>query len=246
MTEPRGGAQPSPPPPAAGSSRISKVSVTRQVVDALYEALRSGRYGPGDRLPSEPALATAYGVGRSAVREAIRELLTLDVVEIRHGKGTFVRDLPPGLLVRPASFHEALERKVALELLEVRLIMEPEVAALAASRASAQDIARLRRDVEGLRMSLGRPTKPAEDLGFHLDLVRAAHNAALLRISSPIIAFYDRDEALPTQRDVDEHKAVVDAIERHDAVAARDAMRAHLAVEVSARTGGEGGGSRRG
>lgn len=239
MTDARSRERAEPVPlPVGGGTRIAKVSVTRQVVEALYDALRSGQYGPGDRLPSEPALAAAYGVGRSAVREAIRELLTLDVVEIRHGKGTFVRELPPGLQVPPASFHEALERKVALELLEVRLIMEPEVAALAAERASAQDVARLRRDVEGLRASLGRG-KPPEDLGFHLDLVRAAHNAALLRISSPIIAFYERDEGMPSQRDVDEHTAVIEAIERGDPEGARRAMRAHLDVEVAAR-GGEG------
>lgn len=220
-----------------GGPVIPRVSVTQHVVDALYEALRSGEFAPGDRLPSEPQLASSYGVSRSAIREAIRELLALDLVEIQRGRGTFVRALPPELLVQPGGFHETLERKVALELIEVRLIVEPEVAALAARRASADDMSRLRRDVEGLRRSLGVLAKPPEDLRFHLDLVRAAHNTALLRISSPIIAFYHRDEGLSSQRDVDEHKAVLDAIERRDGSAAREAMRAHLAVEVASRDG---------
>ena len=220
---------------------IARVSVTQHVVDALYAALRNGDFAPGDRLPSEPQLAAFYGVGRSAVREAIRELLALDLVEIQRGRGTFVRPLPPGLLVQPGDFRETLERKVALELIEVRLIIEPEVAALAARRASADDISRLRRDVEGLHRSLGALAKPPQDLRFHLDLVRAAHNSALLRISSPIIAFYDWDEGRSSQRDVDEHMAVVDAIERRDSSAARRAMRAHLVVEVAARDGEDDG-----
>ena len=233
-------------PEAAGlGGRVSRVSVTRQVVDALYEALRSGRYQPGDRLPSEPQLAASLGVGRSAVREAIRELLTLDAVEVRHGKGTFVRAMQPDLMLPPESFHQALERKVALELLEVRLIVEPEAAALAAARASTQDVERLRRDVEGLRSLGSLDTRPPEDLGFHLDLVRAAHNGALLRISTAIIAFYDHDQALPTERDYNEHRAVLQAIERRDGDGARRAMRAHLDAEVEARLGDAGRSARK-
>jgi GntR family transcriptional repressor for pyruvate dehydrogenase complex len=215
--------------------RVSRVSVTRQVVDALYESLRSGQYRPGDRLPSEPQLAASLGVGRSAVREAIRELLALGVVEIRPGTGTFVRGMRADLLLGPDSFRAALDRTVALELLEVRMIFEPEAAALAALRASSQDLVRLRRDVEGLRTGLEQDRRPPEDLGFHLDLVRAAHNSALLRISSAIIAFYEHDEAMPSYRDFQEHMAVLAAIEGREPDEARHAMKAHLEVEQNIR-----------
>jgi GntR family transcriptional repressor for pyruvate dehydrogenase complex len=219
------------------SRRVSRGSVTRQVVDALYEALRSGQYRPGDRLPSEPQLAATLGVGRSAVREAIRELLTLGVVEVRHGKGTFVQEIRPDLRLRLDDFHEALQRKVALDLLEVRLIVEPEAAALAALRASPHDLERLRRDVERLRIALKLRQRPPEDLGFHLDLVRATHNAALLRVSTAIIAFYEHDQAIPTERDYREHGLVLQAVEARNPQAARGAMRAHLEVEVEMRAG---------
>ncbi|HET7465401.1 MAG TPA: GntR family transcriptional regulator [Candidatus Dormibacteraeota bacterium] len=217
---------------------MARVSVTRQVVDVLYEDLRSGVHKPGDRLPSEQELAASLGVGRSAVREAIRELLALNVVEIRPGRGTFVLPMRADLLLRPDSFHQALERNVALELLEVRMIVEPAAAALAATRATEADLKRLTRDVERLREALnGQPViKPPEDLGFHLDLVRAAHNSALHRISSAIIAFYEHDEASPTMRDYNEHRAVLRAIEKRDPRAARRAVEAHLQVEIEART----------
>ena len=125
------------------------------------------------------------------------------------------------------------------------LIVEPEAAALAAARASTQDVERLRRDVEGLRRLGSLDTRPPEDLGFHLDLVRGAHNGALLRISTAIIAFYDHDQALPTERDYNEHRAVLQAIERRDGDGARRAMRAHLEAEVEARLGDAGRSARK-
>jgi DNA-binding FadR family transcriptional regulator len=208
------------------------VSVTRQVVDALYGALRSGHYKAGDRLPSEQQLGESLGVGRSAVREGIRELLALDLLEVRRGKGTFVRELRRDLMLRPESFHQAVQRNVALELLEVRLIVEPAAAALAAARATGADLERLRRDVARLEAQLSSGLRPPEDLGFHLDLVRAAHNSALHRISSAIIAYYDHDEKAPTERDVREHRAVLEAIAAQDGEAAQRAMKAHLEAEL--------------
>ena len=80
--------------PAAGRGR----PVTRQVVDSLYQLLRSGDYVVGARLPSEWELAGSLHVGRSAVREAIRELVALGLVELRPGRGTYVRSLRPDLL----------------------------------------------------------------------------------------------------------------------------------------------------
>ena len=221
------------------TQRVTRVSVTRQVVDVLYEDLRTGMYKPGDRLPSEQELASSLGVGRSAVREAVRELLALNVLEIRPGRGTFVLRMRADLLLRPDSFHQALERNVALELLEVRMIVEPAAAALAATRATEADIKRLTRDVERLREAVHEKpaTKPPEDLGFHLDLVRAAHNSALHRISSAIIAFYEHDEANPTIRDYNEHRAVLRAIEKRDPGAARRAVEGHLQVEIESRSG---------
>jgi GntR family transcriptional repressor for pyruvate dehydrogenase complex len=215
--------------------RVPRVSVTRQVVEALYESLRTGRYRPGERLPSEPRLAVMLGVGRSAVREAVRELQTLDVLEVRHGRGTFVRGLRPELMGRPEGFSAALERTIALELLEVRMMFEPEAAALAARRATTHDVDRLRHDVAALETAVALGVQPPEDLGFHLDLVRAAHNGSLLRISSAINAFYEHDPAMPTERDVREHRAVAEAVAAGDQQGARGAMRAHLQVELDVR-----------
>jgi GntR family transcriptional repressor for pyruvate dehydrogenase complex len=194
------------------------------------ELLRSGHYREGDRLPSEWQLVEELNIGRSAVREAIRELLALGVVEVRAGRGTFVRSLRSDLLLRPETFDDVLETIVRRELLEVRRIVEPESAALAAVRASAPEVARLYEDVERLRDAVRAGYRPPEDLGFHLDVVRATHNASLVRVAGAIVGFYERDHVLPTDRDVWEHAAIAEAIARRDFVAARRLMHEHLTV----------------
>ena len=102
--------------------------------------LRSGAYRVGDRLPSEPELGAELGVSRSTVREAVRELTSLGVLEIQHGRGTFVRSLRPDLLLRGDSLLDHGNDRIREELLEVRGIVEPEAAALAAERASEEDV----------------------------------------------------------------------------------------------------------
>lgn len=233
------------PVPLGMGSAVSRVSVTRQVVDILYEALHSGRYRPGDRLPSEHELAASLGVGRSALREAIRELLTLDLLEIRAGRGTFVRPMRPELLLDRSSFHGVLNQRIAVELLEVRFAIEPEAAVLAARRATQDDVQRLKRDVEQLRLGIERGLRPAEDAGFHIDVVRATHNSSLLRLSTAIMDFYEHDDNAPTPADLHDHQSICEAIEHGDEDAARERMREHL-VTVSSKSGPHArGGSKR-
>lgn len=210
-------------------------SVTKQVVDAIFDMVRSGRYRTGDRLPSEWELVERLGVGRSAVREAIRELAALDVVDVQPGRGTFVQSLRPDRLVRPDEIRADVDRAVVREFLEVRQIVEPEAAARAAVRATATDLDRLTHDVERLDEAVNIGYRPPEDLGFHLDIVRATHNTALTRLAGAIVSFYQRDEALPTERDVREHRAILEAIRNRDVDTAREAMRNHLQSETVLR-----------
>ena len=222
------------PSPRGRSGSAQRVSVTRQVLDALYGYLRSGQYRPGDRLPSEWQLVDTLGVGRSAVREAVRELVTLDLVEIRPGVGTFVKRIRPDLLLRSDSFGDTVDAAVRRELLEVRLIVEPAAAVLAAGRASDYDLSRLRHDVDRLREAVRAGFRPPEDLGFHLDVVRATHNPSLARVAGAIVSFYERDTVLPTDADVSDHTAVYEAIVNGDGTRAREAMLEHLTTTLGA------------
>jgi GntR family transcriptional regulator, transcriptional repressor for pyruvate dehydrogenase complex len=208
---------------------IARRKASHQAADALCGMLRSGSYRVGDRMPSELELGAELGVSRSTVREAVWELTSLGVLEIQHGRGTFVRSLRPDLLLRSDSLLEHPNDRIREELLEVRGIVEPEAASLAATRATDEEIERLCYDVERLGEAIGRGIAPPEDLGFHLDLVRATHNAALWRVSGAIISFYQWDGHLPTEQDVIDHRAIYEAVRDRDATRARQAMCDHLA-----------------
>jgi len=208
---------------------VKETSVTEQVVDSVLDMLRSGRYGVGDRLPSERELIDRFDVGRSAVREATRDLVALGLLEVQRGRGTYVRSLRSDLLLGPKSFGEA--EGVSLELLEVRTILEPEAAALAADRRRIEDVTRLEQDVERLEDAVRSGYRPLEDLGFHLDVVNATHNRALARVTGAIVSFYQADQHLPTDDDVVQHRAVFEAIRDQDANRARDVMSEHIARE---------------
>jgi GntR family transcriptional repressor for pyruvate dehydrogenase complex len=208
-------------------------SATRRVVNALLATLRSGRYRVGDRLPSESELAADLSVGRSAVREATRELSAMGLVASRQGSGVYVQSLRADRLLTSSSFAEGERVATKAELLEVRLIMEPGVAAIAAERATEEEIARLRHDLDRLIEAVAAGYRPPEDVGFHLDIVRAAHNASLVRVAAAIVSFYDAEENLPTERDVEEHQRIFLAIARRDPTGAARAMHDHLRTEQS-------------
>jgi GntR family transcriptional regulator, transcriptional repressor for pyruvate dehydrogenase complex len=203
-------------------------SVTDGVIDAIVSLLRSGRYRSGDRLPSEWELVKQLGVGRSAVREALRELSALDLVDVQPGRGTFVANLRPDLLVRPDAIKSELDRALVGELLEVRQIIEPEAAALATVRATSADLDRLAHDVDRLAEAVDVGYAPPEDLGFHVDILRATRNTALTRLAGAVVGFYQRYALLPTTQDVVEHGAILHAMQHRDAQAARSAMSSHL------------------
>lgn len=206
-----------------------------QVVDTVLQLIRGGAYSVGDRLPSEWELVRLCSVGRSAVREGIRELAARGLVEVRHGKGTYVLSLRPDLLVSSAEPQMSELETAARELLEVRLIFEPKAARLAAERRTKAELDQLRHDVERLAEAVSLGFRPPEDLGFHLDILRAAHNTALLRLGGSVVSFYARDETIPMQRDVDEHGAIFQAIAEQDSDSAETAMHRHLEFEIQKR-----------
>ncbi len=207
--------------------RILRRRVSHEVQAQLEGLVTSGAFRPGERLPSERDLTEALGVSRAAIREGLRGLEVLGLVTIRHGSGVYVQDGGGGTSRRGlgSSPTHASESR---DLIEIRLMVEPEIAALAAKRATAHDLRRLQRDVEELRVEIGRIRRPPTDLGFHVNLCQATHNPTLLTILKWVIQFYARSGQLPEARDVKDHGEVFGAVRRRDAAAARRAMRAHL------------------
>ncbi len=186
---------------------------------------------PCDTLPPERDLAQRLGVGRSALREALRSLELLGIVESRPGRGTVVRaaaplTILPGAITSPES-HAAL--------LEARLIIEPEAAALAAQRSTPEEQAEGRRllAAQATSVAAGRTGTDA-DLAFHRLLYRMARNPVLLHLHDSLaVVLYagrERVHAVPgrSAASLQEHEAILAAVEAREAEQARDRMAVHL------------------
>src|SRR5579864_6030377 len=130
-----------------GSRR--NVGVTHDAITSIRELIASGEWGPGTRLPREADLAKQLGLSRNSLREAVRALALARVLEVRQGDGTYVSSLEPGELFEPTlSAMNLLRGRTVFELFEVRRLLEPEAAGLAALRADATMKERLRRELD--------------------------------------------------------------------------------------------------
>src|ERR1700747_3738511 len=123
--------------------------VVEEAIDRVRELVASGEWGPGKRLPREADLAKQLGLSRNSLREAVRALSLARVLEVRQGDGTYVSSLEPGELLEPTlSATRLLQGRTVLELFEVRRMLEPEAAAMAAQRADEDVLTALRRELD--------------------------------------------------------------------------------------------------
>jgi GntR family transcriptional repressor for pyruvate dehydrogenase complex len=217
---------------------IRRNKVYEEVARRL-EKLIVERMKPGDMLPPERELAETFGVSRSSIRDAIRRLELVGMVEPRQGAGTVVRQLSTDTVVNPLTAVLVQKRKLVVELLDVRKMLEPPLASRAASHASASDIAELedilRRQDEKLRH--GDPAIE-EDSEFHYTIAMASDNSVVLKILDVLMDLLreTRERALQVegrpQKSIAGHRRILAAIKRHDTVTAELAMRRHI-EEVS-------------
>jgi len=212
-----------------------------ELVDALGDRIRDGRLAAGAKLPTEAAIMEEFGISRTVVREAISKLQASGLVATRHGVGTFVVGLGDAAAFRIAPDQFATLRDV-IAVLELRIGVETEAAALAAARRTAQNLADMRSALEAFAAATeaGRDAV-GPDFQFHLEIARAtqnAHFAELLgTLGSMIIPRARLESAEPQsperreylRRVNGEHESIYDAVAAQDAEAARAAMRTHLA-----------------
>ncbi|KRA67329.1 GntR family transcriptional regulator [Caulobacter sp. Root656] len=208
----------------------------QQIARAIATAIGDGRYGPGDKLPSERELADDFGVSRPTIRDAMIALEFQGLVEARQGSGVYVNAAaPPG--------EDPAEVEVgALELTEARRLFEGEACALSAATITEADLTRLEQVVG--QMAGGVAADEAERLeqDFHLAIARATGNAAIeagvadlwtLRQQSPAcVALLRRARAHGGGDRAEAHRRIVAALRRRDPRAARQALHAHLAQVV--------------
>jgi DNA-binding FadR family transcriptional regulator len=208
---------------------IPGAQITKQVQEQVAAFVASEGFKSGDRLPSLRELTETLGVSRPSVREGLRALEALGIIEIKHGSGIYVAGGMPPIAPNAAfSADSAIGAQAAREILAVRLSVEPEVSALAALHATDEDLAKLGRDVDEFRRDFGKMTNPPSDAAFHIDLCRASHNNAFLEIMKWIAQFYAKDAKRPEAKDVDDHARIFAAVMNRDSRAARREMTRHL------------------
>jgi GntR family transcriptional regulator, transcriptional repressor for pyruvate dehydrogenase complex len=222
---------------AAGRRGRRAPSVTDGAIDTIRELIVSGSWGPGDRLPKESELAAQLGLSRNSLREAVRALSQLRVLEVRQGDGTYVSSLEPDLLLESTGFvSHLLLGHTAVELYEVRRILEAAAAALAAARIDEKGKQELLRRLESMTGADGVEDLVEADVAFHAEIAKAAGNAVLTSLLASLSTRTMRvrlwrgrrvDNALDVTRD--EHRRIYEAIAGEDPELARAAATAHIA-----------------
>jgi GntR family transcriptional repressor for pyruvate dehydrogenase complex len=205
------------------------------IVQATAEEILSGGLRAGDKLDSERELATRYGVGRPLIREALRSLAELGLIETQPGRGTFVRAGHDAGAHRQADISLRRRGVTARQLSEARILLESGAARYAAARATDEDIEHLETCLRRLDETEGVDHVRA-DLAFHLAVAASAHNPViqmmLESIGVPTVALMLRSVGDPKvmRRSQPYHRAVLDGIRNRDPDASADAMREHLTV----------------
>jgi GntR family transcriptional repressor for pyruvate dehydrogenase complex len=207
-----------------------------RIVSQIEERIVSGELKPGDQLPPENELAKQFTVSRTAVREAIKALREKRLVEVRPGKGTFIMNGSPGAMRHSLGLLMKFGAPNGSgHLVEVREILEPEIAARAAVRTTDENIAAMQEAVDVMDTALDDAQRFVEaDLDFHLALAEATQNPLIPLLMDSIIDLL-REERERTglvegglERGQLHHKRILQAIVQHDAEAARQTMQDHL------------------
>jgi DNA-binding FadR family transcriptional regulator len=211
--------------------------VTDDAIDKIQKLIISGSWGPGDRLPKETELAAQLGLSRNSLREAVRALSQLRVLEVRQGDGTYVTSLEPKLLLESTSFvSHLLIGESAVELFEVRRLLEGAAAALAAARIDSAGKEALRTKLEQMTEAETVEELVEADVDFHAIIARATGNTFLTSLLASLSSRTMRariwrgrevDNVLDVTRD--EHRRVYEAIAGGDPELARAAAMAHIA-----------------
>jgi GntR family transcriptional repressor for pyruvate dehydrogenase complex len=212
--------------------------VSAEVTQRLLAYLLSGRFQPGEKIPPERKLAESLGVGRYVVREALKSLAILGLVEVRLGDGTYLRATSSDLLPQVIEWGVLLTPQQRRDIEEARYYIEPIVAGLAAERRDEKTVRKLKAVLDDMSNTLDRRTLVEGDLRFHTILADASGNAALGRVVASLRSLLRVWMGRVTETIADprpgfgEHTAIYEAVARGDAPAARKAAAHHCKQAV--------------
>ncbi|WP_202232651.1 FadR/GntR family transcriptional regulator [Actinacidiphila reveromycinica] len=213
------------------------MAVTDEAIEKIKDMIVSGALRPGDRLPKESELAAELGLSRNSLREAVRALSLIRILDVRQGDGTYVTSLDPQLLLEALSFVVDFHRDdTVLEFLAVRRILEPAATAMAAVRLTPAELDALEGRLDALGTAPSVEQLVASDLDFHRGIVQGSGNSVLCSLldglSGPttrarIWRGVTQEDAIA--RTLHEHRAILTALRDRDPDAARAWATVHVA-----------------
>ena len=221
------------------------MALTDEAIEKIKQMIISGRVRPGEKLPREADLAAELGLSRNSLREAVKALSLINVLDVRQGDGTYATSLAPSLLLEALSFIVDFHRDdTVLEFLEVRRILEPNATALAALRMPDEDKAKLADILDSVAVDSPVDDFVAADLEFHKRIAIGSGNSVLASLvdnmSMPTArarVWRGMTEPRAQERTLGEHRAIYQAVMNRDPDLARSCATVHIAgIESWLRT----------
>ncbi|HJB58383.1 MAG TPA: FadR family transcriptional regulator [Candidatus Faecalibacterium faecipullorum] len=219
-------------------SGLKHTLLAEQVEEQLYDYITKLPMKAGDKLPNEFKLAEQFGVGRSTIREAVKLLVSRNVLETRRGSGTYVKELVPADLDPLNLRHVEDKVSLAMDLVDLRLILEPGIAELAAYNATEEEISRLKELCDTTEYKIEHNLYYIQDdIDFHTYIARCSKNKVVEQlisiIETAVLMFVNITHRQLMKETITTHRAITKAIADHDPIGARSAMTMHIAYNRS-------------
>lgn len=212
------------------------MAVTDDAISTIKAMIVSGELKPGQRLPPEKELSETLGLSRNSLREAVKSLEIIRVLDVRRGDGTYVTSLEPRLLLEAMAFVVDLHQNQSIvEIFDVRRVLEPHAAALAATRITDEELERLRSSLDAVSLTTSVEELVAHDLEFHRLISEAGGNAYLSSLLDSMSGETIRariwrgiTQEGSSARTLAEHAAILQALRNRDPEMARAALTVHI------------------
>lgn len=214
---------------------IEKSSLADDLAERLVRLIRKGVYQPGDRLPAIMEMARSFGVGHPILREALKKLEMMGVVEIKHGSGVYVGKGQDVLLVSNPVYGGLVSKKLLLDLVGARIPIEVKAITLAASAATEEHLAKMAELLAKSEENLDNDVVlSVTNMAFHREIAVASGNTVLAQLQEVLTNLFLREQRMilgiygSREKDHQEHLGLLDALRRRDAALAQERMEAHL------------------
>lgn len=225
------------------SPRTARISVVQEIIDGIKERLLEGEWGPGDLLPTEDQLCVQFNASRTAVRESVKMLAALGVVEIKRGLGTYVSNGLPSSLFDPLIFSIILSGRTPKQLFQFREMLEIGILNIVIAEATPEDIEQMEKAVrvfeKDLEKGITDPKRLCEDdLSFHYAFAAATHNPLIIKVAqtfwkmfAPSIERASKSftkQISGIERGPGQHRSIAEAIKEKNLEKARKALHESL------------------